>query len=217
MKILAIEASTKNISISLNEGQILHQEIQLSINRENTGMIAQYIEEILKNNNCPKEKIDYIVCDIGPGYFTTLRSSLAICQGLSLVWDTPIIPVCSLDILHEASYSIQDKIALIHSTQNSFFYRIYKNGMPSQPPSLAKIDAIIEQYPTIVKYVTSDEQELCHYQKISNRTIIPQKITSQSMIQFFLRNFLQIRPLQYAWELQPLYLRPSRAEENTKV
>ncbi len=223
MKILALETATPSISFALVQNDNLLAEANYLADRNHINQLAFWLDNFLKQASCKVETIDFFACDIGPGYFTSLRVGIATIQGLSLSLEKPIIPVTSLEILAEQTQQIENKIVLIHSTQDTFFYTIYLSNICQHIPKVATISSILEKNLCIKNWVSCHDSivqnELKKLNNTSDIKIIPALLNAHFITECCKRKLsiktnLPSNILEHPWELQPLYLRLSRAEEN---
>lgn len=95
MKILAIESSTQNLSLSIGEkDKVYHFRNELLKNKLSDKLLTRI------NKICGSlSEIDIIAIGIGPGSFTSLRVGLSTVKGLLFGTKKKIIGVSSLDVL----------------------------------------------------------------------------------------------------------------------
>ncbi|MBL7068417.1 MAG: tRNA (adenosine(37)-N6)-threonylcarbamoyltransferase complex dimerization subunit type 1 TsaB [Candidatus Omnitrophica bacterium] len=99
MKILAIETSTRNLSIAVaDENSILAEYKGDSVLRHSQDLIPN-IEILLKKTGLGLADIDCFAVSIGPGSFTGLRVGVSIIKGLNMVTNIPIVTVPTLDVI----------------------------------------------------------------------------------------------------------------------
>ena len=80
---LIINCTGKNDSIGLRvNNNFFIQEFQINI--QNNEMLVNNILEFLKKNNAKIDKDFSIIVNIGPGSFSTIRTSLAVAKGIKI-------------------------------------------------------------------------------------------------------------------------------------
>lgn len=98
MKLLAIETSTEACSVAVyDEGKIVCRH-ELAP-RRHTQLVLPWADELLATAGLAKSQLDAIAVGRGPGAFTGVRLAIALCQGLALALDRPVLPVSTLAVL----------------------------------------------------------------------------------------------------------------------
>lgn len=99
MNILAIDTSTKNLSLAVSrDGRVLRSR-NVKLARPLSSSIMPAIKGILKSARIRLEDIDGFAVGLGPGSFTSLRVGLATVKGLAFATGKPVVGVPSLDVL----------------------------------------------------------------------------------------------------------------------
>jgi len=94
---LALDTSTGGVAVAvLNDDHVLVSGSVVA-DRGQGEQLAPTIERVLKDAGV--SRADRIVVGVGPGPFTGLRVGLVTADVLALVWQAPLIGVCSLDAL----------------------------------------------------------------------------------------------------------------------
>lgn len=108
MCILAIETSTEHCSVALYQaGEVLSRG-ELAGQRHSE-ILLPMIDRLLAEAECRLQKLDGMAFGAGPGSFTGVRIAASVAQGLALGLDIPVMPVCTLEALAQASG--QDRVA----------------------------------------------------------------------------------------------------------
>lgn len=98
--ILNIETATKNCSISLCvDGALLASKEIAEENFSHAEKLHVFIEEILRENNVEKTKLNAIAVSQGPGSYTGLRIGVSSVKGLCYGLNVPMIALDTLEIL----------------------------------------------------------------------------------------------------------------------
>jgi tRNA threonylcarbamoyladenosine biosynthesis protein TsaB len=102
MKVLGLETSTEHCSIALwQDGQVVSRT-ELADQRHSE-ILLPMIDALLKEQGCRLRDMDGLAFGAGPGSFTGVRIAASVAQGLSLGAGIPVMPVCTLEALAEAS------------------------------------------------------------------------------------------------------------------
>lgn len=97
MFFLAIESSTKTLSIALFKDKKLVQEILQEPNgKTHSEKLLPLIDQLLSHHQILLTDLGHIAVAIGPGAYTSLRVGLATVMGLAQTNNIPVVPVSSL-------------------------------------------------------------------------------------------------------------------------
>ncbi|TNK93051.1 tRNA (adenosine(37)-N6)-threonylcarbamoyltransferase complex dimerization subunit type 1 TsaB, partial [Mycoplasmopsis pullorum] len=62
-------------------------------------LIVSEFQKMIEKNQVPFEQILGLMTNLGPGYFTGVRSSLVFFRTLAMTWNVPIFTINSFEIL----------------------------------------------------------------------------------------------------------------------
>lgn len=98
MYLLAIESSTKTLSVALFHQHQLIQEIieEPDGKKTHSEKLLPLIDSLLQTPQVILEQINHVAVAIGPGAYTSLRVGLATVMGLAQTNNIPAIPVSTL-------------------------------------------------------------------------------------------------------------------------
>jgi len=99
MNILAIDTSTKNLSLAVARDKKILRYKNQKLRRPLSSSIIPGISSILDASGISVSKLDGLAVGLGPGSFTSLRVGLATVKGLSFFIQNPVVGISSLDIL----------------------------------------------------------------------------------------------------------------------
>jgi tRNA threonylcarbamoyl adenosine modification protein YeaZ len=99
MKILAVDTSTKHLSIALTDGDKLLAGRNVRPKKDMSMTISFDIERVLQHGNTFLHEIDGFVVGLGPGSFTSLRVGLSMMKAFIMVTEKPVVGVPSLDAI----------------------------------------------------------------------------------------------------------------------
>lgn len=108
MRILAIETSTEHCSVALQQGGEVLAHWELAGQRHSEILLTM-IHGLLAEAGCGMLELDGIAFGAGPGSFTGVRIAASVAQGLAFGLGIPVMPVCTLEAMAEASG--QDRVA----------------------------------------------------------------------------------------------------------
>lgn len=168
-------------------------------------------------------QVDYIAVDVGPGSFTGLRIGLSMVKALDLLYEIPIIPLSSLEILAwnypGVSYPV---LSIIDAYSKELFVGLYKwEGDKFQTllsPRLIPLDTVKEliQGPTLFASETLEKWER-EFKELFGQNFIKPPFSPQlragllSQVALLKLKRREASPVK-GEELLPLYLKASEAE-----
>lgn len=128
MKILAIDTSTKFLSLGLYEDTKFY-EYKLELKSRLSAALTASIKRALDALGWQIKDIDYFACGMGPGSFTGLRIGLATIKGLAWSLDKPVIGIPTLDILACNALKIEGLVVPFVDAKRGLVYSsVYKSS-----------------------------------------------------------------------------------------
>ncbi|WP_299551857.1 tRNA (adenosine(37)-N6)-threonylcarbamoyltransferase complex dimerization subunit type 1 TsaB [Seonamhaeicola sp.] len=98
--ILSIETATTNCSVALSRhGNTIALKEDSRNGYSHAEKLHVFIDDVLKEANIDKNKLDAIGISKGPGSYTGLRIGVSAAKGLAFALDKPLISVPTLDAL----------------------------------------------------------------------------------------------------------------------
>lgn len=225
MKILAIDAATNVAGVALVDEKKLICEDLLDFELNHSKKLLPMINYVMQNCQTSFDELDYYAVTIGPGSFTGLRIGLATVKGLAQASDKKIIPISTLESL---AYNLQYAQGLICPILDARRDQIYtalfnvENGQISrlEEDCIKTIDQLVSELKTQKKtiYLLGDgieRYEEALKQIPTGKIVEPylRKCRPSSLAACAIKN---IDKAQSLYHLEPLYIRPSYAEENKR-
>jgi tRNA threonylcarbamoyladenosine biosynthesis protein TsaB len=102
MKILALETSTEYCSVALWQAGVIAERCEL-VGQKHSELLMPMIEALLQATSHKLQAMDGIAFGKGPGSFTGVRIACGVAQGLALGANLPVVGICTLEALAEAS------------------------------------------------------------------------------------------------------------------
>lgn len=126
MRLLAVEASTSLPSCALwQDGQLI--EWTGPTDRNSSETLLPAIMSLLAEQGVGLADLDGIAFGAGPGAFTGLRVAAAVVQGLSIVNETPVVPVETLAAVAWAS-GAESAVAMLDARMNEVYSATYQRA-----------------------------------------------------------------------------------------
>lgn len=136
MKILAIDSSSKSLSVALVDDQVILGEIILNLKKNHSTTLMTSIDFLMAQSNLKPENLDRIVVAQGPGSYTGLRLSATVGKTLAYSLNKEIVGISSL--LAIASRVKQENAYLVpvmdarRGNAYAGLYQNEKNILPDQ-------------------------------------------------------------------------------------
>lgn len=103
MKILALDTSTRWLSVALFDGNRVCT-IRECVDTAASQRILPAIDEILTRDGTPLASVDGIAFGAGPGAFTGVRIACAVAQGLAFGAERPVFAVGTLEAIAQSAW-----------------------------------------------------------------------------------------------------------------
>lgn len=102
MRVLALETSTEYCSVALwLDGVVIGRNER--VGQKHSERLMLMLDELLVDAGYRTHQMDCIAFGMGPGSFTGVRIACGAAQGLALGADLPVLGICTLEALAEAS------------------------------------------------------------------------------------------------------------------
>lgn len=144
MNLLALDTSTEYLSLVLMKGEELFT-FDLNAGQTHSQIILPQLQALLNAAEMQLNDLHGIAFGAGPGSFTGVRIAAGVAQGLGLGANLPVVGVCTLLALAEASAA--DKvITCLDARMGEVYYAAYEKvageWQADIQPSLYKPDAV---------------------------------------------------------------------------
>lgn len=115
--LLAIDTSTRQLSLALHDGHKLLAEHTWISNNNHTIQLTPTIQQIFERTEVPITALTALAVSIGPGSYTGLRIGVATAKGMALAHKLPLVGLTSLDVLAAGQPYYQSGAGLIAVVQ----------------------------------------------------------------------------------------------------
>lgn len=122
MNILAMDTSTRTLSLALVTKDRVVSYRNLAVNRRMADVMMPRIVKYLDTNGLTLKKIDAYIIGLGPGSFTSLRVGISTLKGLCFGLDIPVIGIPSLDALAMAVGETDKELCVITDARRGLLY-----------------------------------------------------------------------------------------------
>jgi tRNA threonylcarbamoyladenosine biosynthesis protein TsaB len=133
MLTLAIDTSSKTISIAFLEDDVIRLELLLNTGLHHSSLLLPAIKKSCELTKVNIEQIDLMVCTNGPGSFTGLRIGISTIIGLALASRKPAIGVSTLEALAmNMSHSPKIICPMMDAQKNEIYTALFLTGESGQ-------------------------------------------------------------------------------------
>jgi len=124
MRILALETSTEYCSVALWQDGVVTEHCEL-VGQKHSEVLIEMLDILLREAGVKLAQLDGIAFGMGPGSFTGARIACGVAQGLALGAGLPVVGVCTLQALAQASG--HDKvIAALDARMGEVYHATYE-------------------------------------------------------------------------------------------
>ena len=148
MKILALDTSTRWLSVALFDGKRAHT-LHECVDNGASQRILPAIDEILAEHAMPLATLDGIAFGAGPGSFTGVRIACGVAQGLAFGAELPVFAVGTLEAMAQSAWRERGwnrVVACLDARMQEIYMAAYErhdNGwIPVREPQVGKPDTI---------------------------------------------------------------------------
>jgi len=150
MNLLAIDTSTRNLSLAVIKGGKVVTSRNVKLKRPLSSSIMPSIKKILNSAGITLAKLDGFAVGLGPGSFTSLRVGLSTIKGLAFATHKPIIGISSLDVLAMNIEEDNAQICTLCDAKRNLVYACFyekKNSVFKKTSDyvLESIDAVLKK------------------------------------------------------------------------
>ena len=124
MKILALETSTEYCSVALWQDSVVTQKIE-KVGQKHSEILMAMLDSVLKDAGIKLAQLDGIAYGMGPGSFTGVRIACGVTQGLALGANLPVIGICTLHAVAQASGK-EKVIAALDARMAEVYFAVYE-------------------------------------------------------------------------------------------
>ena len=97
--LLAIDTSTRIMSLAIHTGDALIAECTLTIGKSHSEYLAPMIQQMMRQSNVEVSDLKAMAVAIGPGSYTGLRIGVSLAKGMAAVNNLPLVGISTLDTI----------------------------------------------------------------------------------------------------------------------
>ena len=149
---LSVDTSFEHLGLCLTRNEVPLANYYSLCKRRNSKIIFEVIEDLLRNTELKLAEVDAYVVNCGPGSYTGVRIGMAVVKTFAQVYNKPIIPVTSLELLAgQISHLKNDYNVLLNCTRREIFHEKFLI-IEDQPIAQTQI-----QLTSLEKFIDSNE------------------------------------------------------------
>lgn len=202
MRMLLIDTTTYNITVSIIENQNILYNFQENILSDMSSKLLPIIDNGLKENKLTLEDIDKIFVVNGPGSFTGIRVGVTVAKTIAWSLKKTIIPLSSLELMATTNTNKKYLVPMIDARRGNVFCGMYDTEL-----NCVKKDNLINLNELTTNL--NNDYELISYDNINLSNVVKPSIDILKIINKHI-NDKGINP----HNLNPNYLKLTEAEEN---
>lgn len=123
-KVLALDTSTDACSVALLNGEQSFCRFEV-VPRGHTQLLLPMVESVLEEAKLSVKELDAIAFGRGPGSFAGIRIATGATQGLAVAFNTPVIPLSTLETLAYQALALCPEAGFILSTLDARMDEVY--------------------------------------------------------------------------------------------
>lgn len=160
--LLAIDTSTRIISLAIHSGDRLLSECTLSIGNQHSELLASLVLQVMEQSQVTVDDLTAMAVSIGPGSYTGLRIGVSFAKGMSAVHQLPLVGISTLDTIaagqrfYNTRYTLVVVVPAGRGRVISNTYRGKKGRwIANGEPQLQSWDALLDSFESQV-YLTGE-------------------------------------------------------------
>lgn len=205
MILLALETTAAQASCALLRDGKTEAVLCCDAGLRHAESLLPTVERLLSETGTPKNALDAVAVDVGPGSFTGVRIGVTTANGLGYALGIPVIAVDSLRVLYEPFAGMPERVcAMIDARNGNCYAAVYENGL-----------CVTEPVAGVTAEVAAMQRQGTRY--TGDTAWAPEKTypDAASLAAAAYKVWEREKPAPDA-QARPLYLRPSQAERLAK-
>lgn len=155
MKIVAIDTSTKQLSVALSDGQQILAEASYVTSLNHATKLMPLLERMMQEVNWSPRDLTRIVIADGPGSYTGLRIGATTAKTLAYTLGIDLVPVSTLELMAASAGSTGRIVAIQDARRGTGFVGFYEEGQLVGEEQHTVIADFVKTLPTDTK-ITGD-------------------------------------------------------------
>lgn len=155
MKIVAIDTSTKQLSVALSDGKQILAEASYVTSLNHATKLMPLLERMMQEVRWSPRDLTRVVIADGPGSYTGLRIGATTAKTLAYTLGIELVPVSTLELMAASAGSTGRIVAIQDARRGTGFVGLYENGQLVGEEQHTLVADFVKNLPTDTK-VTGD-------------------------------------------------------------
>ncbi|MFA4016090.1 MAG: hypothetical protein RUDDFDWM_001191 [Candidatus Fervidibacterota bacterium] len=235
MFVLAFETTGELCSIAVSDGLSLKSMLLVRTYRDLLRRLPELTRSVLDVARCSFNDISFIAVSIGPGSFTSTRIGVAYAKALAYSLKKPIIGIRTLECMaHMATISEGHKVFVLYPSRPTRLMEAYFAMFVMREGELTTIQSeCVVDVGELAKEIVSDDSpavlcgafseawnEILSHLSLAKRgflNIVYVVPTAYGVAQLAYQRWRKLGRGDDIFQLKPLYVLPSQAEERFRI
>jgi tRNA threonylcarbamoyladenosine biosynthesis protein TsaB len=219
--ILALDTSTQQSSVALLDEKVVRSEWSWQSGGSASGQLHRVIAESMDLTAVSMDSLRGVVVARGPGSFSGVRVAISVAKGLAMGLGIPLVGISTLDVIGLQASAISDDVWAVLPAGRGQVYAAHFVGRGlgwrrDGDYRLLSAEELIPELPGAE--VAGDGVELLFQNQRDHSSLRPvafgpRALRRAAFLAELGRIYLQSGGRDQLDDLEPLYLRPSAAEE----
>ena len=131
--ILALDTTSRICTVALASDQGVMAEFSLGIARAHSRWLIPALSNLLDDTGVKVEALDAIAVTTGPGSFTGLRIGVTTAKMLAYVWQLPVCPMGTLEVLSQGVMTPEIISPVVMARKGEVYAALYHKDCLKQP------------------------------------------------------------------------------------
>ena len=219
-KLLVLETSGPAGAVGLGLGSVLISQKALDAGRRHNRDLAPTVRELLQNAGWKPRELAGVVVSYGPGSYTGLRVGIMSAKTLAYATGCKLLGVATFEVIARQSPAEIEQVDILADAQQQLAYWQPFQRRPNEKPRALADLAIVPLAVWLARRAVGASVSgpgVDKYDKEIPTDVsrVAPEFRNPSLATLLELGFEQFQAGQFAdpWALEPLYLRPSSAEE----
>jgi tRNA threonylcarbamoyladenosine biosynthesis protein TsaB len=222
--VLAIDTSTAQVAVAVGSAQGVLGEVCLVGGRRHAEQLAPAIRTLTAWTGIDLHQLAAVAVGIGPGLFTGLRVGVTTATMLAQALRVPVVAIPSLDLVaHPLRHGARLVVAVLDARRHEVFHASYRPlpggvqrvtdyAVGSVEALVAELDATGEEVLLAGNGVACDPARFAQLERAELAGEDFARPSVSSLLSLAVAR-VEREEFDQPWDVRPLYLRPSDAEQ----